>query len=341
MSPRLGFDDLDWLFRFVAHCSARSAAAGLASMLDLNTETGLLFDTLGCEAPTVELEKRGVLLVYERRESFEKARKALEHSDRFPAHVLGPAETARVEPSVLPDRIVGAILRTEDRHVRPESLVVALAELFARYGGETREHTPCVNLLHNRGFITGARTRTGVLTAAQYVLAIGAELRSFGKGVGLRLPIMGARGYSYEVPSSALPLQRPIYLYDSRIAATPFQAATRVAGILEIGAGEASSRGGAIEAMHHATRHVLRVAVDASIQNRWSGLRPLTPDGLPLIGRPRSYQNLFVAGGHGMLGVTLSLRTGTAITGILSGVHDPALTPFRPDRFDRRRVGVA
>ena len=126
-------------------------------------------------------------------------------------------------------------------------------------------------------------------------------------------------------------------LTDDRLTLTPFADVTRVGGMMELGARTARVRARAIETMDSVGAAAFQSWPGAS-SGAWAGLRPMTPDGLPLVGRVEGFDNLYVAGGHGMLGVTLCLRTGTAIRAALAGDVDLGLGPFSPARF-RGRVG--
>jgi D-amino-acid dehydrogenase len=329
---------LRWLVRFAGYCSSAAAEAGLAATLALNERTATLFDALDQEGLEVEMRREGVLLVYRSPESFDSARKKLDAAgEQVQARVLSRDEALAVEPLLLPSACAGAIHYTADRHVRPEKFVAALAARLKEMGAEIRTGAPCSGILREGSRVVGVRTPSGTVRGRTFVLATGASLSALARDAGVRIPVQGGKGHSFDVPREDLPARVPVYLYEDRVALTPFDEVTRVAGMMELGARTTAVRPRAIETMDRVGRASFETWPAAGAPNGWAGLRPMTPDGLPVIGGVDGIENLFVAGGHGMLGVTLSLRTGEAIANFVSGSDgaDPTLRPFSPTRFTR------
>jgi D-amino-acid dehydrogenase len=325
-----------WLLRFAASCSSAAAEAGLRSTLALNAQTSALFEGLQREAPELEINHRGVLVVYRRLRSFADARKKFGHLPGV--EILSRQEALALEPLVRRSACAGAMRYAAERHVRPDLLIAALVGCLKRLGVEVRPRTQCLELIHDGCHVVAVRTADGDIDASICVLAAGANSSALARRVGVRLPVEAGRGYSFDVARDQLPLRGPVYLYDARLALTPFNDTTRVAGMMELGARTATVRPRAIASMHRAGATSFEAWPTDALEEAWAGLRPMTPDGLPVIGLAHPFDNLYIAGGHGMLGLTLSLRTGEAIAeGIVSGSVDPAVQPFTPTRFANRR----
>ena len=160
----------------------------------------------------------------------------------------------------------------------------------------------------------------------------------------MSLPIEAGKGYSTDLtPAPALPrpVSRPLYLHETRVAITPLNGMIRLAGTMEFSglnhvvrqervAAIARSAGWAIRGWPEVTP-----ASGPGVQI-WNGPRPMTPDGLPVIGRLPGYRNLIVASGHAMLGVTLAPATGEAVAELVTTDCAPdAIAPFDPARFAR------
>jgi D-amino-acid dehydrogenase len=172
---------------------------------------------------------------------------------------------------------------------------------------------------------TGARTFDAV------VLATGSWLGDVARRFGVRTLVQAGRGYSFSVPIEHVPAG-PVYLPAQRVACTPLGDRLRVAGMMEFRAPDAPLDPRRIAAITAATRPLLRGADFDARADEWVGPRPCTPDGLPLIGSTTS-PRVYVAGGHGMWGMTLGPVTGQLLAEAISTGHQPAeLAPFDPLR---------
>jgi D-amino-acid dehydrogenase len=132
--------------------------------------------------------------------------------------------------------------------------------------------------------------------------------------------------------------QRPVYLHDDRLAVTPLDGMVRVAGKTELGPRSHAIPSGRVRTMVRAMARAVDGWPASSEGSAHTGARPMTPDGLPVIGLVPGYRNLAVASGHAMLGVTLAPATAAALTELLvSGNVPPELRPFDPARFSKPR----
>jgi D-amino-acid dehydrogenase len=170
--------------------------------------------------------------------------------------------------------------------------------------------------------------------ADAFVLAGGAETGQLARACGHPLPLQAAKGYSVTVRAPALRLVRPLHLPEAHLALTPFDGALRVAGTLELSGLNLRLDERRVAALKRATLREIPNAFDGEGSAAWVGMRPVTPDGLPVIGAVRGCPNLFVASGHQMLGITLAPATGEALARqVLSGQAPDELRPFDPARF--------
>ncbi|ANY09008.1 NAD(P)/FAD-dependent oxidoreductase [Pseudonocardia sp. HH130630-07] len=166
------------------------------------------------------------------------------------------------------------------------------------------------------------------------VVATGAWLPELGRALGLRVPVRAGRGYSCTVDLGA-PLDGPVYLPEARVAVTPYRGAARLAGTMEITGSDAPFRRRRLDAVVRSVTPLLAGLDPESVRDPWVGPRPLTPDGLPVIG-PARLPGVFVAGGHGMWGLTLGPVTGRVLADrIATGEGVPELTALDPARSGR------
>jgi D-amino-acid dehydrogenase len=163
------------------------------------------------------------------------------------------------------------------------------------------------------------------------VLATGAWLGRLARPFGLRRLVQAGRGYSFTVNVDRVP-SGPVYLPAARVACTPLGDGLRVAGMMEFARPEAGLDSRRIAADADAARPLLAGADLDSRREEWVGSRPVTTDGLPLIGATRS-PRVFAAGGHGIWGITLGPATGRLLAEAMTTGQSPsALRPFDPLR---------
>jgi D-amino-acid dehydrogenase len=153
--------------------------------------------------------------------------------------------------------------------------------------------------------------------------------------LGMRVPIVGARGYSVTLAGRGTPPRHALYLAEAKLGVSPFAGGVRIAGVFELGASKAEARAGAGARLIAAARPYLagwKPDADGEIAV-WAGLRPATSDGLPVIGALAGLDGVYLATGHGMLGVTLAPATAALLAPlVLEGRSAPELAPFDPGR---------
>jgi D-amino-acid dehydrogenase len=163
------------------------------------------------------------------------------------------------------------------------------------------------------------------------VLATGAWLRKLGRPAGVRVPIAAGRGYSFTVKAAST-IDGPLYLPQLRVACTPAPGGMRLAGTMEFRSPDAPASRHRVAAIIRSAAAYLDGVDWASATDVWVGPRPVTADGLPLIGATR-HEGIYVAGGHGMWGMTLGPATGQMLAEfIATGTSPPELPPFDPQR---------
>jgi D-amino-acid dehydrogenase len=181
--------------------------------------------------------------------------------------------------------------------------------------------------------VTALRTRSERHEADAFVLAAGPWTGSLSPMFGQRLPVRPGKGYSVDLPPVAL--RGATNLSDVRVAVTPFSDRLRLAGTMEFAGLDEDVNDVRVAAILRAPYLYLRDwQPPATPPLAKAGMRPMTPDGLPVIGRIPGLANVFVSSGHGMLGVTLAPGSARALTDlVLHGICRPELVPFDPARF--------
>ncbi len=180
-------------------------------------------------------------------------------------------------------------------------------------------------------FPPARREEGAVLRADAVVLATGAWLPALAAPLGVRTRVQAGRGYSFTVKTDE-PVETPIYLPARRVACTPYQGRFRIAGTMEFRGPDEPLQPRRIEAILASVRHLFQGVDLDDRHDEWVGSRPVTPDGLPLVGATRT-RGVYVAGGHGMWGMVLGPATGRALARLVTTGETPEeIRPFAPLR---------
>lgn len=334
--PRLDFGLAAWLWRFWRACRPAAAARAHDALVALSRLSLTLYEDLArTVAGSVFFQRRGLLHVYLGTKAVAHARAEQERYTRegFPGRVLGGDDLRAFEPAL--SRHAGAGLYLDgEAHGDSFAFVRALVGAAAARGARVLTGVAAARIVVRGGRAVGVAAADGDLPADAVVLAAGAWSPALAASVGLRVPMQPAKGYSCTVrpvgPAPAVPL----YVVGRRVAITPLGDRLRFGGTLELAGYDLRidpRRYGAVVA---AAREVLHDDVRWEQEEAWCGLRPLTPDGLPLIGPVPGIEGAIVATGHAMLGFTQAPGTGRVVADLAAG-RPPAvpLEAFRVDRF--------
>ena len=340
IKPRLAPDLIGWLWRFAWACRPGPLQRAIPVMRDLGRISLNLYNEL---APLVGQEsgykQGGLLMVFKTSRGMaggaEEAHLLQKHG--YPVEVLDADGLQRIEPSIRPD-VAGGLCYRDDGHFSPAEFVRGLARVAQQRGACIHTHTEVLGFETDKRRITVVKTTHGDCRAKQVVLAAGSWSSKVGQALRLRLPIQAAKGYSVTIrrPSNA-PIM-PLLLGESRVAVTPMISPAgptlRFAGTLELVGMDFSINQRRVNAMRRAARDYLADLEETETLEIWRGLRPCTPDGLPIIGRTRAFENLIVASGHAMLGMSLGPVTGKLVEQLVRGEKPLMdLTPLRVERF--------
>jgi D-amino-acid dehydrogenase len=337
VTPRFDLEWIVWAWRFWRASTARRAESAGPCLRDLLVESRALFEEIATAAgDEIELRRDGLLSLFESEAAWDAERRHAERARALgmPAEVVDPAGVAALEPEMT-FRTVGGVLYPLDAHVTPHRLHAALTRLVLERGGEFAWGAEASGWRAEGRTVRAVRTAVGEIEADEFVAASGAWTARLLRPLGLRLSLMPGKGYSLTLPAPRERPRRSVLLQEARVAVTPMGDSLRVGGTMEIGAFGAGIHPPRIEGIVRSFTRAFPAFTPADFAAipPWSGLRPLSHDGLPHIGRFPRYENLAVATGHAMLGVSLAPITGRLIAQIVSG--EPAsidLSLLRPDR---------
>jgi len=336
IQPTLDPARIYWLLRFAGMCRADYLPHAMRARSDILHSSALLFDELARkQLIAAEYEQRGVLLVFLTESAMQaygwvNARLA---PYGLAAEALSGKPLHTLEPALRPE-VHGAWYHRADRHLRPDRLIESWKRSLTAAGVAIEEDCGLNRFRLSGDRIAAAATTKGEFSADHYVLAAGAWSAPIAQQMGVKLPIQPGKGYSITMERPAICPQIPCYLFERRVVATPWPSGYRLGGTMEFSGFSSSPNAERLGALKTAAGEYLRQPLGEPVVEEWSGLRPMTYDDLPVIGRAPRFRNLILAAGHGMLGITTAPATGKLVAEIVCAAvpHiDPA--PFSPARF--------
>ncbi|MCK0207074.1 D-amino acid dehydrogenase [Starkeya koreensis] len=325
LHPTMDTGTLRWMAAMLANCTAARYAVNKGRMvriaqysrdclIALREETGIAYDA----------RMQGTLQVFRSRKQLDAIGKDIEvlAADGVPFEVLDRAGCVAVEPGLAAaaDHILGGLRLPTDETGDCFKFTGALATLAEELGVVFRYNTDIRRLKVEAGRIAGVATATGEVTADAYVAALGSYAPALLAPLGLNLPVCPVKGYSLTVPivdTSTAPVST-VMDETYKVAITRLGDRIRVGGLAEIAGFDLSLPPARHATLERSARDLFGAAGDWEKAQFWTGLRPMTPDGTPVIG-PTRYANLFLNGGHGTLGWTMSCGSAQVLADLMSG----------------------
>lgn len=314
-----------WGFRMLANCTERAYALNKSRMVPiaeysrdclkaLRAETGIAYDDRAL----------GTLQLFRTQKQLDGTAKDIEVLKQYgvPYELLDHAGFVKVEPALhlTQDKFVGALRLPGDETGDCQLFTTRLAEMASAMGVRFHFDTRIDGIEHDGRQVTGVRTGAGTLVAERYVAALGSFTPQMVRPLGLDLPVYPIKGYSITVPITN-PRGAPestVMDETHKVAVTRLGYRIRVGGTAEIAGFSLALREARRETLTHVVTDLFPTGGDVSKASFWCGLRPMTPDGTPLVG-PTAVPNLLLATGHGTLGWTMAAGTGRVITDLISG----------------------
>jgi len=336
VAPLADKDLPGWLAQFAQNCRTEPMRRAMPVQRALLRASADLFAELAPEiGEACGYEQKGWLWVFETPEGLKASVDEIPES--APLGVLSEVIDAARLPEFAPGLaggFAGGRFQAEDGHVNPMLFVREMARLAQERGALLRTRTEVLRLEASGDRITRVVTSHGDFTADTVVLAAGAWSAALGHQVGLRLPIQPAKGYSVTVKRPETTPDFPLYLGERHVCVTPLGDLLRFAGTLELAGFDNAIRWKRVDRIRAGGERAFPGTAALEPVEVWRGLRPCTPDGLPIIGRSPRHANLVIAAGHCMLGLGEGPITGRLVTQLI-GDQTPQidLTPLRVDRF--------
>jgi D-amino-acid dehydrogenase len=312
---------LFWLLRFARRCNRRDFYSNSALFMGLNHEAVQVHRELArLGGGEYGFNQQGLLYLFLNEKRFiqarERAARAMESG--FASEVFSGDEIRGVEPAA-GRAVIGGIHFLTDAALEPAKFLEWLARQASAWGVRIMTGAEVFDFQLGRNRVKSVFTTKGEFRGEQVVLAGGAWLAPLGRRLGVNLPVEGGKGISLTFSKPKMTVRRPLILDEHHIAVNPFSHALRITGALELSGLDLTIHPERVRGIHRSAGRYLPLMEPLRPAEVWRGLRPCTPDGLPLVGRLRALNNVIVAGGHDTKGMTLGPVTGQYVTRLLAG----------------------
>jgi D-amino-acid dehydrogenase len=337
IKPRFDLSLWRWLWQFARRCNESDMMESARAIQTLLNSSRTLYDELITgEAMDCEWQTLGILFVMhspQGMEHFAATVRLLRDEFNVSARRFEGTELDRLEPALKPG-LAGGWLFDRDAHLRPDRLMAAWRTVLERRSISIRERIQVHGIVREGRVGRALATSQGEIPAEAIVFATGAWTPLLAGSLGCRVPIQPGKGYSITMPRPQLCPRLPLLFEEHRVAVTPMHTGYRLGSTMEFSGYDATLNPRRLAILKEGAQHYLREPCADPVVEQWFGWRPMTWDSRPIIDRSPALDNVWIAAGHNMLGVSMSPATGKLVAEMFSGTTphiDPH--PYRATRF--------
>ncbi|MDN3657138.1 FAD-dependent oxidoreductase [Ferruginibacter paludis] len=338
VKPSLNVDLINWGLKFVKSATEKNVERSAVPLRDINLLSKSLYEALAAK-PGFDfgLEKKGIMMYFKtpkvQEEEIHLAHRA--QSLGLDVEPLSKQQAQALEPAIDLD-VLGAVHYRCDAHLYPNKLIAQLIEYLKSAGVKFQTNSAVEKIIRQGDSIKKVVTANGDFEADVVVMAAGSWLPQLTKMVGLSIPLMPGKGYSFMQNNPAKQLNIPSIFCEARVAVTPMNGGIRFGGTMEIAPVNNRVNMKRVEGIVNSIpKYFSNVQLNLPQEKDvWYGFRPCTPDGVPYIGSTKKINNLFIAGGHAMSGLSLGPASGKLIAELVNGQQTSMdIKAFDPERF--------
>lgn len=321
LQPSLSLEMLKWGLRFYLASTEAQATQAAPILRDLNVASRDLFLKWANQGIEAGLTERGLLLLCNSQQGLEHETTLAAQATELGvgARVLNSAELQSLEPNVRLN-VLGGVHYTSDCHLDPKQLLDSLKASIQARGGKFLWSTHATGWKVDSVRIHALQTHEGEIAGDEFVVCGGVWSEALVKELHLKLPLLAGKGYSLTLDTPAKQPNHCAILSEAKVAVTPMGQKLRFGGTMTIGKPDNVVD---LQKVHGIVKSVGRYLPDFTEDtfnnvSPWVGLRPVSPDGLPYVGKASEWKNLTVATGHAMMGLSLGPITGKLVTEAIS-----------------------
>jgi D-amino-acid dehydrogenase len=284
-----------------------------------------------------DMEEKGCLMMCKQQKTLDHEFHLADDAEKFGLKVvrLQKDDVQKLEPGVELN-VAGAVLFRDDCHFNPGKMMVALKNDLEKKGVKFQLNTTVNGFEKSNTAISAIITDKGKFECEQLIVATGSWLPVVAKMMGIRLLLQPGKGYSHTYQHVEKNIKYPAILVDGRCAITPWGHQLRIGGTMELSGINNKVLINRMQGIYDSAKDFYPgLKIDLPPANKiWNGLRPVTPDGLPYIDKVSAYNNVIIAGGHAMLGISEGTGTGKLVSEIIQSKQTSiSIEAFKTNRF--------
>jgi D-amino-acid dehydrogenase len=337
IKPRLNMDLVKWGIQFWKKANTKNVAAAAPHLNNLLQLSRALTNDLKNElADAFDFTEKGVWMLYKSEKTGEHEKHLAEQANNYGLKTIicNAAQVQDYEKDVEVN-VAGGVLYVDDAHLHPQKFMQSLYTQLQNAGVQFTLQTEVVSFEKNNGAVTKVITNKGDILCDALVIANGSWMGDISKLLDIQLLMQPGKGYSFAYNDLANNLKYPSILVDDRVATTPLHNWLRIGGTMELSGHSDTVLAKRVMAIYHSfQKYYPSLAItEPDVNKVWFGYRPVSPDGMPYIGRHSKYTNVVFAGGHAMLGVSAAAGTGKLVTEIIQSKKTSIdIAAFNPER---------
>lgn len=339
VKPSLNLSLIDWGLKFIKSATQENVSKAGKPLTDINLLSKQLYEQLTTQPGfDFSFEKNGIMMYFK---TDKVAEEEIHMADvaktmGLDVQVLSTKEAQDLEPEIELD-VLGAVHYKCDAHLYPNKLNQQLIQYLQSKNVQFILGAPVSRVIKNHNKVTSILVGDQEIQGDSFVFAAGSWMPSLLKLADITLPLMPGKGYSFTLEHPAKKMQIPSIFCEARVAITPMGQHLRFGGTMEIGAINNKINLNRVRGIVESVpAYMPGLPIEMpDKKNIWYGFRPCSPDGLPYIGKASKLENVFIAGGHAMMGLSLGPATGRLIAELASNKETSIdLSAFNPSRFN-------
>ncbi|MFM8850655.1 MAG: NAD(P)/FAD-dependent oxidoreductase [Cytophagales bacterium] len=338
IKPRFSKSLIKWGYHFYRSATSAHVQRSAPALKEISLLSKSLYQEWKQELPfDFGYQEKGLLMLFKTKEAEHEEANTVEMASRYgiEAYLLNASEVQNLETQIKVD-VKGGVYFPGDAHLNPNVLVTNLIKYLRQKSVSFRDKTILKDFQIDNGKVLAVKTNNGDFRFDEVVMALGSWSGEIGGKLQLSLPMQAGKGYSFTLNDVANNVQIPSIFLEARVAVTPMGNSLRFGGTMEITGVDHRINLNRVKGIVNAIpRYYPEMLVPMPNQeNVWHGLRPCSPDGLPYIGRSKKIENLIIATGHSMMGLSLAPATGLLVSEFLDNKKSSMnIELFEPERF--------
>lgn len=340
VQPRLNLALIDWGLKFMRSATPKHVHDAAQPLLDIAIISKKLYEEwLTLPEFDFAYEQKGLLELFQTEAKAHHAEETLHRSLELgltDTKLLSREEVLAMEPGLNINTMGGLYFKC-DAHLYPPKLMQQMLQYLRNKGVQFQTNQPLISFQKEKNKIVSVTTTKATYAADEVVIAAGSWSKEVSALTGIKIPLVGGRGYSVTLENSPYKLNHPAVLMEARIALTSMDGnKIRFGGTMEITDTNTPPRYNRVQGILDGAKMFFP---DWTIpmppeEKIWYGFRPVSADGLPYIGRSKYMDNVVMATGHAMVGLSLGAATGKLVSEVINNEKlSMDIQPFHPDRF--------